>query len=293
MPFLMAASVIPLPILGLGLLGTWNAGLALGRILFVADARGELPEVTPRERLLALVLLQAAFAISIVAFSDVPKYGGEKLFMPFFPLFALLAAEGFRALLGALGDIAFLHLPSTVQAAVPDLPAQSTVQGNDDARIPLQNRSALAVAVALGILLIIPGAVGQARYWGGFALSYYAGGIGGLSGATARGYERTYYDIADKQLARWLDENLKPEETVHFEPNHKEYERTYKWLRKDGVVRRNLKLTKNAHQASIIVLTHERRWAQYPQLFNKYRNLKVLHQKSRVGVPLYTVYRHR
>jgi 4-amino-4-deoxy-L-arabinose transferase-like glycosyltransferase len=287
MPFWMAASVIPLPFLALGLWGALNAARSLWRMTLRARPDGDLSDHSERDRLLALVLLQAGFAISIVAFSNVPKYGGEKLFMPFFPLFAVLMADGLRSAFGALKDVGLWLLPFAETESDPDS------DSDPDAGVarPLRGAAAWAVGLAFMALLLTPAALAQARYWGGFALSYYAGGIGGLAGATARGYERTYYDIADKELARWLSENTGPQDHIHFEPNHKEYERTYRWLRKDGLIRRDLKLSASKSKATVLVLTHERRWSTYPRLLKEHRAFKVVHEKRIDGVPLYTVHR--
>jgi hypothetical protein len=267
MPFTMAAGVTPLPLLMLGLIGVALACGSLLRCAREGDDRGAL-HVDERDRLLGLIVLQALFAIGIVAFSNVPKYGGAKLFMPFFPLFAILMAAGLAEVVRAM------------KAAVPALrgslssPASTTV-----------------FAVVLGVLAALPGYLGTAHFAGGFALSYYAEALGGLRGATARGYERTYYDIADKELATWLDENVRGKR-VHFEPNHKEYVRTYRWLRRDGVID-NVHLEKKRSRADILVLTHERRWTTYRQLLDEHRGHRKLHEKRIDGVPLWTVYARR
>lgn len=264
-PFTFAAGVIPLPILVLGLIGATSAVAALVRLIRCADATGEVPAVRARDKLVALILLQAIFAIGAVAFSPVPKYGGEKLFMPFFPLFAILAAEGMVRLQESLQLLLSRHLSSSTK-----------------------RRLAFAAVAALAVL---PGYWSSARFFGGFALSYYAEALGGLRGATARGYERTYYDIADKELARWLDNHMEPKERVHFEPNHKEYARTYRWLRKDGYISGRVVLESRKNKADLIVLTHERRWQSYPGLLEEFRGLEKVYEKKMDGVPLYTVYR--
>lgn len=264
-PFTFAAGVIPLPILVLGLIGTGSAFVALLRLIRCADEVGDVPLLSAREKLIALVFLQALFAIGIVAFSPVPKYGGEKLFMPFFPLFAILAAEGLTRI------SAFMLLTG-------------------GRVLSMTNRRKLAIAICAALSLL-PGFWGTTRYYGGFALSYYAEALGGLRGATARGYERTYYDIADKELARWLDAHMQPTDRVHFEPNHKEYARTYRWLRKDGYISSRVVLENNKRRATLLVLTHERRWKTYPTLLDEFRNFEILYEKKIDGVPLYTVYR--
>jgi 4-amino-4-deoxy-L-arabinose transferase-like glycosyltransferase len=252
MPFVMAAGTMPLPIVVLGLLGVLRAACALVRIV-----RTEEQKQDAADKLLALVLLEAAFAIGIVAFTDVPKYGGEKLFMPFFPLWCVLAAAG---------------VPSVVEGACALFP-----------RI-----RAKPAVVVIGLVAALPGFVATARFSPGFALSYYGEALGGLRGAVAAGYERTYYDVADKELARWLDAHAQGR--VHFEPNHKEYARTYRWLRRDGVVRKDLALDDDAKRADVLVLTHERRWSTYPTLLQEARKRELLYEKRIDGVPLYSVY---
>ena len=89
-------------------------------------------------------------------------------------------------------------------------------------------------------------------------------------------------------MATWLDENA-GSKSIHFEPNHKEYVRTYRWLKKGRRIRQSVKLTKKK-DADLVVLTHERRWKTYPGLYLRYRSWKVVYEKRIDGVPLYTVY---
>lgn len=291
MPFTLAAGVIPMPVLLLGLVGAGLGLRALVRLARASDEEGALTSVSSGDRLLALVLLQAVFAIGVVAFSNVPKYGGEKLFMPFFPLFCVLAAAALVKALEALAAL-FPRLECGLAWFRP-LDEGPKAMGAEPEAPPAPapySRLAAAALVAIALLPAVPGVVGSVRFHGGFALSYYSEALGGLAGATARGYERTYYDIADKELARWLDENAKGE-PIHFEPNHKEYVRTYNWLKRDGVISRNVRLVKSRESAKVLVLTHERRWSTYPKLLDEHRQLEVVHEVRLDGVPLYTVYR--
>jgi hypothetical protein len=138
--------------------------------------------------------------------------------------------------------------------------------------------------------LLAPGAAGIARTWGGYGLSYYGEFVGGLRGAVARGHERTYYDLADKALARRLDD-VAHGQRVHVEPNHKEYVRTWHWLRKDGVVARDgFVIESSFERADVVVLTHERRWSTYPALRERLRHWRVVDEKRVDGVPLWTIY---
>ncbi|HEY4223050.1 MAG TPA: hypothetical protein VGO62_16950 [Myxococcota bacterium] len=249
---------LPAPVLALGAVGSLRALASIARC-----ARDTPATASAADKLRALLLLQAAFAMALVADPATPRYGGEKLFMPFFPLFIALAADG----------LAFVV--DGVRAGLPLL-----------ARSRLRARAVAVLAVALACA---PGAFANVKLHGGYALSYYGELVGGLRGAVARGYERTYYDVADKPLAHWLDDNAHGAR-VHFEPNHKEYARTYRWLKRDGVIGDGLILDDNKARANLIVLTHERRWSTYPALKAELEKLRVVDDKSIDGVSLYTVY---
>lgn len=281
MPFTLAGGVMPSPVVFMGLVGGGLAFAALLRTARAARTEGSGSDASDDDQLLTLVLLQALFAIGIVAFSNVPKYGGEKLFMPFFPLFAILAAHGTASALRGLA-----HFVPWLRRGLPYFLPNFT---HTKPSSPRATFLPVAVLGVVAMMTCVPGVVGSVRFHGGYALSYYGELLGGLPGATARGYERTYYDIADKSLARWLDDHAKGR-SVHFEPNHKEYVRTYKWLQRDGVVSKRLRLEPRRQRAGLLVLTHERRWSTYPRLLDEHRQLHAVHEVTRDGVPLYTVY---
>ncbi|MDP2343194.1 MAG: phospholipid carrier-dependent glycosyltransferase [Deltaproteobacteria bacterium] len=247
----MAVITVPVVVVVLGVLGGISATVSLVRI--VKTGGGSL-----KDRVLALALLQAVFSVGVVAVSNVPRYGGEKLFMPFFPFWCVLAGQGVVVVVDAVVALCGSRFRS------------------------------LAVVAVVGAA-VLPGFIGTARFFGGYALSYYGELGGGLRGAVSRGHERTYYDVADKELARWLDRNARGRR-VNFQPNHKEYVRTYRWLRTDGVISRDgFKLVSAIDTADVVVLTHERRWSTYPALREQLRGWRVLHEKRIDGVPLYSV----
>jgi Dolichyl-phosphate-mannose-protein mannosyltransferase len=249
-PFVLGFGSLPLPVVVLGLFGAVRAALALARVWRHGDAAGS------GERLRALLLLQSAFSIGIVAFSHVPKYGGEKLFMPLFPFLCALAADGARMVAEAAAR----------RARAPLVPAFGIVV----------------------VLACMPGVAGTVKHHGGYALSYYGELVGGLRGAVARGHERTYYDVADKPLARFLAEHAGGR-TVCFEPNPKEYVRTYRWLKRDGVIGSTLDVLRDCKGAELVVLTHERRWSSYPKKKEELSRGELLFEKRIDGVPLYSV----
>lgn len=239
------------------------------RIARHADAEGAAPDIDDGDRLRALLLLQAALSMLIVMNPGVPRYGGEKLFMPFFPLFCALAADGLALVVRSLLDL----LAPAPRAARRGL--------------------RFACAAACVALACAPGVAGTVKHHGGYALSYFGESVGGLRGAVARGYERTYYDVADKALARALQAAAQGA-TVAFVPNHKEYARTYRWLKRDGYVSSSLKLEPDWKKAGLVVLTHERRWSTYPSLLSALQaGYDVVAEKRIDDVPLWTVYRRR
>jgi hypothetical protein len=122
-----------------------------------------------------------AIACWLVLFSTrVPVYDGERLFLPVFPLMAILAGRGMRI--------------GLQQAR----------------RVPLPS---LAVAV---IVLI---EVGLAVRFHPFELSYYSLAAGGLRGAARAGQEVTYWgDAVDGRLLRELERRITPGETVALVP---------------------------------------------------------------------------
>jgi hypothetical protein len=258
-PFVMAAITTPLLTVGLGLIGI---GAAL-RDLFrrvrdsVADERRELALV---------VLLNAATCIGIVSFLKVPKYGGVKLFLPFFPFLALCAGLGFSRLLAMAME-----------------------------RIPrLASRPRLVTAAAF-VFFAAPAAIDLYRSHPN-ELSYYSPLVGGLRGATTAGFERQYYDVLYFELADWLQKEYgstpdldRPQVRVHFLPNNKEYARTFPYLHRSGRLGGNV-IISDLGNADVLVLTHERRWAQYPALYERFQSRPVLWELSVDRVPLLTVF---
>lgn len=251
-PLTMAAITIPLATSGLALLGLW-----LGRTAIWSRLRRPqtYSESYKREGDLVLYsILQAVVAIALVCFSGGPKYGGAKLFMPMYPFLCLLA--GYGAL--RLYEVAIKErLPRWVP-----LVATGT-----------------AIAASLSL---------QLRF-AGYALSEYNGAVGGLRGATATGFERQYYDIAFRDLVAWLNDNAPKNAKVHFLPNNWEYVRTYKWYRRAGELRDDIKVTRTPGSAELMVVTHERRFARYGNDLINMRDKEVLMESIQDGVPIYSV----
>jgi hypothetical protein len=251
-PVVMAAATIPLATSVLAAAGAVLAWPIIRvRLRFTA---GPDDDFRRQGDFLLTVVLHAICSLAVVAFSGGAKYGGEKLFMPFFPFWCLLA--GFGAV--RLFELAEERLGSKWYPA-----------------------GALGLALTSSLAL-------QLRF-GEYALSEYNGLAGGLRGATALGFERQYYDIAFRDLVEWLNENAPPGMRIHFLPNNWEYVRTYRWYEKDGRVRADLQVTQSEAGARWIVLTHERRFARYGGDLQRLRGKKVLFEKIVDGVPIWSV----
>ncbi len=225
-----------------------------------AGRPGTNPQHRAERRLVAcgILLLHAFFAIGAVAFLGAPKYGGVKLFLPLFPPLAVLAGVG-----------------------VETLRAAALTRVSSARRRRWLGPFAVCLAAA-------PACVALVRIHP-YELSYYASSIGGLEGAVRFGFERQYYDVFYLELAAWLGRNSAPGTTVTFLPNNKEYERSAPWMRREGWLRKDLEVV-DLERADVLVLTHERRWPEYPELAARYAGYPVLWSLQREGVPLLTVY---
>lgn len=251
-PVTMAAVTVPLATSMLALIGVGFGLPAIRRRFRFNDASDD--ETRREGDLLLTAIFHAVASVLVVAFSGGPKYGGAKLFMPFFPFWCLLAGFGAVALY-------------------------------EHAKVSLGRRWLPAAAVASAVV----SSVALQLRFGAYALSEYNGLAGGLRGATALGFERQYYDVAFRDLAAWLNDNAPKNLRVHFLPNNWEYVRTYKWYRKDGRVRRDIRVVRSEAQAQWIVITHERRFARYGNDLMRHRNERILAEKVIDGVPIWTV----
>ncbi len=255
-PFVMTAITTPVPILALALIG---AGVAVFRSC-LPHAPARWPARREASCLDRLVLLNAAFTLGAAALPNVPKYGGVKLFLPFFPFLAILAGVGFEAL--------------TQYAA----------------RVAGIGRRTALLAGGLGLAAVVGTMGWTMRQLHPYHLSYYNALVGGLSGAERHGFEIQYYDLWYLELARWLNHTYPNGVRVFFQPNNKEYLRHVAWYYRTQRLNQDVQIVTHEAQAEIVVLTHERRWPQYGALRERLRGLPVLHELIVEGVPLLTVY---
>jgi hypothetical protein len=207
-----------------------------------------------------LVVLNAVATIGAVTLPTVPKYGGVKLFLPFFPFLAILAGVGFDAAADAACRL--LRMPAGGRAILTAV-----------------SLGGLVSTMAMTIVRIHP-----------YELSYYNAFIGGLPGAARHGFEIQYYDLWYLELARWMNNAFPGGVRVFFQPNNVEYLRQVGWYYDTGRLNRNVVIVQNESEADIIVLTHEMRWPQYPALKERLKSHRALHELAVERVPLLTVY---
>jgi hypothetical protein len=252
-PWVMAGITTPIATLAAALAG---AALAVAKAVRIPP-----PDSDERRRrdFLVLVALAALVTIGTVSFMNVPKYGGVKLFLPFFPFLALLGGAAVQWVADRLSSVI------------------------------LRRRLQLAIELVLAAALVAPSAVSLSRIHP-YHLSYYNALIGGLPGAAKAGMERQYYDVFYKPLLRWMNRRLPPDAKVTFLPNNKEYVRSAPWYRRDGLLSDDISIT-GFNEAEYLVLTHEERWPEWPELRRRYSVLPAVHEISVEGVPLLTVYR--
>jgi hypothetical protein len=239
-PWRIAVAVMPVTVVGMVGLGAWPVWCAARRFWHHPHAH---------DRWLLVCAVQAAAAMATISFSPVPVYGGEKLFMPFFPFVVVVGAAGVRTLSGWVVFVVRRRRPM--------------------------------VMVLAAMLVCAPGVVGQWQHRGGHALSYFGAWLGGIRGAIARGWEGTYYDVADRPLAEWLAAHA-GNRKVHFAPNHKEYVRAYRWWQREGVA--TIQLTDRIADAQWVVLSDEARWSTLGALQSSTATWTVIYETTIDGV---------
>ncbi len=250
-PIVMAAITTPVPTLLCAVAGAFVMARRL--------ARASAADVERRD-LDVLVLLNAVVTIGSVMLPNIPKYGGVKLFLPFFPFLAIVAAIGLDAAL------------ATVLVRTGRAPRARAV-------VTAISFAVLFGAMASRIVAIHP-----------YELSYYNALVGGLPGAERHGFDIQYYDLWYLDVARWLNQTYPHGVRVFFEPNNAEYRRHAPWYYDTGRLNRNVVITADEAGAEVIVLTHEMRWPQYPAIRERFRHRTPLHEVAVEGVPLLSVY---
>ncbi len=239
------------------------AGIGFISYILVKLYRNRLTILPEQQTFYELILINAFITIGTVAFPDVPKYGGVKLFLPFFPFFSILAGIG-------------------LQGIYKWIMKKFSFEKN-------KNVIELIIATILIIGCTLPAAYSTLRIHP-YQLSYYNIFIGGPKGALKAGMERQYYDIFYYDLARWFNKNLPLNAKVTFLPNNKEYIRSAPYYKRDKKLREDIKIS-GLNDADYLVLTHEERWKEYPELYKIYKDYPSLYEIKVEGVPLLTVYK--
>ncbi|MCX7944972.1 MAG: glycosyltransferase family 39 protein [Deltaproteobacteria bacterium] len=257
-PFVMTFITTPPVTIILGVFGT---AIIISTLLKTYKNKADID--TEQQIFYELVLVNALVTIGIVALPNVPKYGGVKLFLPFFPFLAILAGIGVQSMFELL------------KKKITQITQKNTIE--------------LTSSLAILLIPIIPAAYSTIKFTP-YNLSYYNIFIGGPKGALKAGMERQYYDIFYIDLVRWFNKNLPPNAKVTFLPNNKEYVRSAPYYKNDKILREDIRIV-DLNNAEYLVLTHEERWREYPELYKKYKDYPNLYEISIEGVPLLNVYK--
>jgi len=216
--------------------------------------------ISKRQDMSLLFAINAFICIGVVAFPDNPKYGGVKLWQPMFPFLVLLAAWALDICIEHLSDIA-----------------------------KLKGKLKQLVGGALTLLCLLPGFFGLLNNYPDL-LTYYNELAGNTQGGAEMGMERQYYDQCYKSYIHfWNEQKQWKNIKISYEPNQREYQRTYPWYKRLDKLRRDVTFVK-PDRARFLILTHERRWPRYPSLLQEYRLEKEIYTHKINGVPMYTVY---
>ncbi len=183
-PLVMGAITLPPATLALALLGLGRSG-----ILRASDTGDDAVKL--RKATLALVLWALFVYLVPMCLPNTPKYGGVRLFLPVFPLVAVLAAVGLRGVL----DWLIRRIP------------------NAGADVELRRKLTVLV-----LFLALLGPLMAVAKFTPYHLSYYNGLIGGLPGATRAGMEPIYWGDTYRSAALWLAEHAPQGATVWVDP---------------------------------------------------------------------------
>lgn len=157
-PLNITAVTLPLTALALSLLGVLHTVIR-----------------APRRPYAALYLLCALVMFGVACAPNIPKYDGVRLFLPVFPFLALLGGAGYTGLLNLYDRV------SRWAGRDPE-----SASGHKAKRI---------LAAAVVVVVFLEGATACMRYHP-YLLSYFNPLVGGLHGASQKGYEVTYWGEA-------------------------------------------------------------------------------------------------
>lgn len=283
--FVMAAAVTPLSILVLAALGSLRA-------ITGTFTEAHEPEYD-RTRQAWLWLLSAVVPLAALAIGQTRVYDNERLFMPFFPFAAALAAAGLHGLTSAVQG--FMRREPRTEHQEPN--AQTSVA---------RTRSAPLIGTALLLIALIP-QTSTASVLYPHLLSYYSETVGGLPGAVRMNLETTYWCETYAAALPYLNAEAPPGAVIWAEDWSHDvllYYQSIGWLRPDlrvamvegaGTIlaARGVEgITADINEADYAIIMHRQTgFAVHPEIQRFMRNRIPVLRVERFGVPLMEVYR--
>ena len=207
-----------------------------------------------RSRLVPLLFLNLAVIYGVGVLPNVPKYDGIRLFLPAFPFLACLAGMGLGEWWEYLSK-RFRRNPHTVRVII----------------------SIFFAFELVSVALVYP-----------FGLSYYSLFIGGPRGASALGFETTYWgEVVDRAVVEFLNRNCKPYSRVAIFPYGSQAMDIFPYL---FDVREDITLVEEwqAPYDYLVVVNRQGKLRGTPKLLLE--KARPIFSKGRAGVRLCAVY---
>jgi 4-amino-4-deoxy-L-arabinose transferase-like glycosyltransferase len=255
-PTVMIAVTLPLSILFLTILGALSTATR-----FRSQARGML---------FAIVGL---FFWAVASTPLAPKYDGVRLFLPVFPMIALMAGAGAQVIFGALRTV-----------------------GQYNPRVDLRGRALRMAVWGLGLIVLAEGGFAVARVHP-YLLSYFNPLVGGLKGAATRknSFEWIYWGEAlNPSTIELLNDRLPPRARVALRAMHEKcFDHLQQWgqLREDLVFNEPpfdyhlIQMRKGMHSRDDLLLLNPRVNPPLPPQVN------LVFEVEKQGVPMLRLYR--
>jgi hypothetical protein len=215
--------------------------------------------VIGRDPALATILLLGMLLAPLVIISipTTPIFGGTKHWFPAYPMLALFAGRGFRALLQVL-----------------PLPAA---------------RARTLAACAVGLWLLAPAAL-ETAHSHPFALSHYTAAAGGVPGAAEKGMNRQFWGFTTRSLTPYLRETLPNGGNLYLCDT---IWTAFEMLIRDGLLPPTFRAVGDIARADYSLVHHEKHFAEVDhQIWTTYQSVRPHHVLTYDGVPIISVYQN-
>jgi hypothetical protein len=202
----------------------------------------------------ALIAMNIALPILVIANPDTPVFGGVKHWFPSLPYLAMLGGYAISRVIAGVG-----------------------------AGLPARSAAALACVAAVGG----PGALAIARNHP-FGTSYFSEPIGGITGAADAGMMRQYWGYAARQALPWLNEHAPRGSTVYLVDTTGI---AWDMYVEEGLVRPDLRAAWDPRYADFALYDHDKAFFhEQSEIWRGFGTYAPAHVVASAGVPIISVY---